>query len=112
MSSRAKRQYILRGECGGRRMLLGNGHSNREKDRRRNHKRIERGLKKEKEGKKKRDGLTGRRHEYRRCQEPARRGLCDMLKPRHPPSGHKHGVWPCLGQSFVEGEVLMFKNAA
>lgn len=112
MSSRAKRQYMSRGECTERRTLLRNRHSNREKDRWRNHKGMEGDLKKEKKGKKKRHGLTGRRHEYRGCQELARGGLCDLLKPRHPASRHKHGVWPCLGQSFVEGELLVFKNAA
>lgn len=78
-----------------RRTLLGNRYSSRDKHRWRNHKGMEGDLKKEKEGEKKRDGLTGRRHEYRRCQELARGVLRDMQKPRHPASGYKHGVWPC-----------------
>jgi len=78
----------------------------------RNHRGMEGGLKKGKEGKQKRDGLTGRRQGYRRCQELARGGLCDTQKPRHPANGYKHSVWPCLGQSSVEGELLTCKEAA
>lgn len=111
IGSRAMRQYMSRDECTEICTLLRNRHSNREKDKQRNHKGMERVLKKVKERKQKRHGLTGRKHEYRRCQEVAR-GLCDMLKQTHSASGHKHGAWPCLGQSFVEAELLMFKNAA